>query len=320
MFGYHHHSAPLSRGTIIVDGAALEHLCGSIAPSLKADGITPVTYLSTLHFLAKHGYRIVVPEMVSIDAASTIAGGYDFTHLFTQRSGVLKSEARLKSFMHDAGLDERNTLKEHPGITVLGATGPGMVDAFCTRVHEAISLKDKKTVVWGRVKAPERLPKPHTEARRAIINAFREDRTDFALQSVLSLAKRLALTGEKNLVVLSDTRALLAEVTPPAQTCNTGLFLQGLSHAGLLEQAGFKAGITAGEVLWDQLESGKKLGTYADTSQPYTEKSRIETPFVKSLQKLAAELDTAPPPPSVSSDGSAIEKFTKRYARFGRTR
>ncbi len=86
------------RGTIIVDASSLFELSEQIPqrdPIANSRDIETSSYLDFLPFLARNGYRIVIPEMILIEAGKILKSGHN-ADSFSNRSLKFKSVDDLK--------------------------------------------------------------------------------------------------------------------------------------------------------------------------------------------------------------------------------
>lgn len=132
------------RGTIIVDTDALFKLSVKIPqndPAAKEDAVKTGTFLDFLPFLAKNGYRVLIPEVLLIESGAV----YSINSLFDNNGIENKQGDRhflgnnrkqiLGEFLRDAVLPSGHKDKEYYNIEVVKNTGPVKIDKYCKNIN-----------------------------------------------------------------------------------------------------------------------------------------------------------------------------------------
>jgi hypothetical protein len=300
------------RGTIIVDASTLIFLGAEVAPHLRADGLHPTDYLEVLRFLGRNGYRILIPEVVSLESAQVLATGQSLGNYFdSERKLTQKS---LKSFLHDAALPEGDPLKSNPNVQIVAHTGPAHVDRYCADMGNAVNHSTLRFT--GR---NTRTVTANQQKRTHLVKLMERDRTDFGDDAILSLLER---EGSGNVAVLANDTGLLRRVNrefPDVHTSNSVQLLYAMGRAGLNRSLGFAPQVRSRDIRDDHIAKTRATGSEGDAySLKYDAFSNDGLPFYLSLRALgdelrAHQLKSEVPPPAA---GARAAKFADKYARF----
>lgn len=296
---------PKHRGTIILDASALIDLCAEVTPTLRQHGIKPVRYLETITFLARQGYRVIIPEMVSIEASSVLANGTALNSKFDNAS-FLPSALILTPLLRDAALPAGDARKEHPGLEIMPHTGPAEVDAFCQQMTDACNK-----------------PKLQT-ARYLIMQARKTNTSNFGDKSILSLLDDPAKHGiDEPVIVIARDGFLSKSVREFSHqpTYTPSKLAYALGSSRLASHLGFVTNVS-GDALRDDFYRAsvafhrtpyERDAPHALTDQ---EVASLKQPwFYDSLRTLAQELGRAQPE-AEAKRGARTMEFNLKYARF----
>ncbi|MEZ5690617.1 MAG: hypothetical protein R3D71_02995 [Rickettsiales bacterium] len=99
--------------------------------------------LDIIPFLAKNGYRVLIPEMISYEADKILASGKDlgaYSHTVnikrSDSSKVGNGREKLIEILKDASLSSDNPSKKNPNIHTITDTGPKKVDEFIRELYK----------------------------------------------------------------------------------------------------------------------------------------------------------------------------------------
>lgn len=304
-----------SRGTIILDIGLLHHLSVNRSPHLRSGLDSPITYLDTLRFLAGNGYRVLIPEIVSLIAGNVTAKGNVIQNMFDTKLKNHISYEIVKSFMREAALPSDSPLKNFPTIEIIPDTGPSKVDEYCSGINDIMLIKSEH---YDHVKRVTSSYPGDRNYRRNMLIRLREKRISDGDEAIMSLIAKIPPT--ENVTVLSDKTALLVKVKkefPQVSDMNSRDLLQGIVSAGLADFAGFAPGVTGQDLqkdFWN--DSGVPLLTDHEISVIQSQ------PFYHSLQSLAGQLRQRAAamvnvkPPAASGDGVRVTEFTRKFGKF----
>ncbi|MFZ4542015.1 MAG: hypothetical protein ACOYNL_09490 [Rickettsiales bacterium] len=260
-------SVDVSRGIIIVDTCALFDMSKEIDPRLKANGVTPATYLNMLSYLAARGYRVIIPEMVALEAAQICANGFDIGSLFKENSNAMAR--RLKPFMQAVAAGEL------PGMEIMPNTGPNEIDAFCAEANQLHAQPGSRLV-------------KHNDARLL----FGKDKKDFGDGAIVSLCKQPDLLRAKNVVVLTSDNRLtmrLRKLSNETQAVRPSVFVNEIGNSDIAPLMGF-----CDTARGDGLNLALYAGEYNKQGRPkgeFDKEHRVAASrFQLSLKKFAKEL------------------------------
>jgi|CXWL01.1.fsa_nt_gi rRNA-processing protein FCF1 len=295
---------PPYRGDIIVDACVFLQLITDIPKEKQhEDGVVPRKFLDILPFLAKNGYRIIIPEMISYETANIMVSGADITNFHESKKKY--SYSTLKPFLKDAILPETSPHKEHPNIEVISGTGPKEVDEFCDSMQRIaknytarIEGIRRKSIKDTHVNYAEKLGRREAEyeikdAEKQLGNYDGDD----AIISLLDTKSKQS--NNKLLVVLTDDTGLKNRIAKKFSNVNavtTTNLIYGVSRAGLGEDLGFPKTHTIEEIeIKRRVDFGKIAGErFISDKLHQNEDSYIANidsqPFTKSLAELAEDL------------------------------
>lgn len=310
------HTLPMHppRGILIVDTCALFDLTTNIAPTLKANGITPATYLDTLRFLGMSGYRVIIPEMISLEAGSICANGYDVNRLFRSQDS-LPFAAQVKPLLQKAALPVGDSGKDCAGIEIMRMTGPAHVDDFCARIN-AVDVVRTKAQASRQRNGSSRIGTDYDGARselQAIQSIYKKDFGDDAILSLLHQQHSFAPC--ENVTVVTADGGLLKRLEaqfPTVMGARPAQFVHGIASSAAGVIFGFTAGVQTDAITRD-VYRGKNGGQGIVSVE---EKQRMAaSPLSASLQQLASELRSPRPaaPPDIEDNGGT-PRFAERYS------
>lgn len=140
------------RGTIILDASAIMALAKPVAADCtngREDFSDTFSCLELLALLGRQGYRILIPEMVSLEVSNIMANGANINRIFPAQSRYF-----YKSKLDVAAQEQCRTFLikasrgEYPNIQIIPNTGPEHVDAYCRQL-QTISTMAKETAGNG---------------------------------------------------------------------------------------------------------------------------------------------------------------------------
>jgi hypothetical protein len=330
-------TTPPYRGDIIVDATALIGL--RVAIPNTNDGYSEKKYLDILPFLAKNGYRIIVPERVSLEAGDILASGFDVDTLFAG-NGKFKEMHAVKSFLKDAALPESSNCKDNPNICIASNTGPKAADDFCSNMEEIvraknIELKNFKGSLLRKSQhnvgsnGVERIINSQIHRR---IRALRssENSTDAGDKAIMSLLEeKYNKQNGTPVFVLTDDADLRNKIKsfPHVGVPTVSNLIYGLVGSGLATEFGLPAGIKALDLENARIEALKNIDI--DRKEKYNperiklgEEQKIafvnELPLSKSLMSLSNDLKRQKietPAANETSAGDAVAKFREKYKK-----
>lgn len=302
-------SHPPHRGSIIVDTSALISLCAPASEHARNQYGKPAHYIDLLLMLANNGYQIIIPEMVSLEAAEMPRTGQRISNLFPN-STRYKSDDILPTIIRDAILPSNNPHKEYKGLMLASDTGPREVDNFCNKILWALSLSD------------------NDEKRRRISEITKQPKSQYGDRAIISLMRGAVSTfPDDNIIVLSDDTRLIKSITSEfgkGRSLTTTKLLAAMCQTGLARNAGIHPEISDEMLLIDYFSHSERKQTEHDSLEHVLRMPKpASSKFYASLMQLAADMETAQPdqPEAVASDpgpSGHVAKFKARYAKFTR--
>lgn len=330
------------RGDIIVDACALLHLCVDI----PKDGYDPAPrkFLSLLPFLAKNGYHIIIPEMVSYEMGQILASGFDVGSLFDKKSRKPAYDI-LKPFLKDAALPESSPYKENPNIEMRSATGPEEVDIFLQSMEKIVKNHQKRAeYLKKRVVLNYTIDKEGVKAisgnatHHEIANLEKMKKPGCSGDdAIISLAgKYYEQKDNKPVFVLTDDNSLIKTIInkfpatkkfPGVNIVTASNLIYSLVGAGLSADAGFPVSFPAVDLNRKRMEFLEKM---KGEKKVITDKLHFDEdgynsfikslPFFKSLEGLAEDLKKQKEKEANVNAGECngsgrAEKFRKKYGQ-----
>lgn len=295
---------PPYRGDIIVDACVFLQLITDIPKEKQQEyGVVPRKFLDILPFLARNGYRIITPEMISYEAANIMVSGADITNFHESKKKY--SYSTLKPFLKDAILPETSPHKEHPNIEIISGTGPKEVDEFCDSMQRIaknytarIEGIRRKSIKDTHVSYAEKLGR--REAKYEIKDAEKQlgnyDGDDAIISLIDAKSKQ---SNNKLLVLLTDDTELKNRIAKKFSNVNaltTTNLVYGVARAGLGEDLGFPKTHTIEEIeIRRRVDFAKIAGERFRPSKLHNNEERYishidSQPFTKSLIELAVDL------------------------------
>lgn len=322
------------RGIIIVDASSLQNMSAEIRPEAKKNSLTPERYLESLIFLSQHGYRIIIPEIVSIEIGCITAEGKNTETPFSLDKRNLhiinKLAGAIQPFL-------RNTaLGNYPNIEMLTNTGPAEVDAYCNAISLAMN-KDMGSGNGGHKRGPEIIRKGRKEM---IARVHAQNKDDFGDKAILSIIDQglAGTSGDTPVTVLTEDRELRDALEeralkrdhagPPLLSSFTSRrFMQALANAGLEEAWGLHPVAEPYALPHMFMEDSNRTHRQANPAfvarsniRPGTrwfdivQNSRLQSGFYQ----LAEELKRAPASEAAPT-GATVggKRFGNRFAQYG---
>ncbi len=333
------------RGTIIVDANVLFGLCPHV-PNNNGNGGKKINhYIDLLPFLAKNGYNIVIPEMVSFETGQLLKTGVNINDLYDKELLWKESKDVLTPLLKDAILPVGDKNKENPNINVVSGAGPYYVDEFLGKINElyrgmVVQIKGLSSVPGANSKNNGIKISVYASTRNKITELVREmkekgkkEKIDYGDEAIISLIGKDYKISDKPVFVLTDDFGLRSQIYskyPSIKTITTDGFIASIVGAGLSVEAGLPESISIRKL---ELERRKEIATYDKDKKPLPETLHGDeseyinainsSPFAKSLRQLADDLKKQKP-----SDGVAIENgngnghdenspLAKYYKKYG---
>jgi hypothetical protein len=309
-----------SRGTIIVDASALLALCGKVHPSFKADGIKPERYLDILTFLANKGYRIVIPEIVAIQAAGTLASGADIGAIFPN-ARKLRGYEILKSFLRDVVSYASDAVPPCGSMEIISNTGPQEVDDYCAALKDALNHSD----ISQRPKNGIRVEKNTT--RRDLIEQIHRNtnKSQFGDKAIRALvADTSHFPASEPITVLADDKNLRLSMHARPQTiptCTSSGLVCRMHLAGLSPYIGLMQSVPLASLrknMFDGNISSKKNPEESTELKLHMISQYQSGYFYQSLQQLTKDLarqQASAPAPEEEIRGPRSARFAIKFPR-----
>ena len=300
------------RGVIVADASALINLCRPVSPYARANDITPSYYINFLLMLSQKGYQILIPEMVSIEAAEVLANGQSVGNLFN--SSRKFGQTILKPFIQDASLPLGDLKKEYPGMAILAKTGPPAVDTFCKKLAHAADLKQFKPDPYVRYDAQQR----HIHRRAKVEEISKQNTSDFGDDAIISFMQdAVPISDGVPIIVLTDDGGLLKRVKDQFGSYHTMTSEQLISYmhtAGLAPHVGISSDILGGLLTIDYLshchDGNSNRPSPVDN---HDREGRAPSDFYQSMMQLGAELGTRRPEAPEDRPGQRSAAFKAKY-------
>jgi len=295
--------------------------------------LPPKKFIELVPFLANNGYRIIIPEIVSYQAAGILASGKNISSLF-DNDKFEHTHVILSPLLKDATASSKH--KETPNITIRANTGPAKINDFLVSVQKAV---DDFGVGWEQ-KSKKMLREVNKEmlSRRASDDArykLRDIKQQLGSYSgsdaIISLLETdYKKHSDRNVIVLSDDNGLrekIKRVYPNVNAMTNGQFVYSMVNSKVAAVADLLPPMPAEEMEIKRRESharvtGKpaiKLNNLHNGEQEYI-KSVNSTAFFKSLERLASDLKDKPeekPRETAINNGGEdrVAKFRAKYAK-----
>lgn len=311
-------TATTNRGTIILDASTIFCLGHHInSKLLKPDHYPPLnTYLDLLPLLARNGFRILIPEVVAVEAGDMLADGRELRkNLDTERFDDKLRANFLKGV----------TRGEFPNISIIQKTGPERANAYCENLHIAVNLA--QTSKNAHLQTMLKGIRTHSDTKdlgdRAIMamvesEKYRQDDTPI-----------LVMTDDRDLAIQAERRGV--------QSVDTRTFLHNLVRSRLAPKMGLATQVNAADLFVDAYSKNENR---AQDRKPW-KISQLDgkitkaflaniaasdkRPFARALVGLKKDIDTqaasveasgnAASPPNSNGNGvvSQTDKFRARY-------
>lgn len=309
---------PPHRGTIVMSASGLISLCSKVSDRLKEDGLYPDNYLDILGFLGKNGYQIVIPEMVSVEAANIIRNGFCINDAFG-KSGKFATQPKLEPLLKDAARAAGSPLKNFTGISIATHTGPEEVEALLDRLNHHTNNQQELS------KQPHAKKRAHPQniIHTLSDNLWISEKTDFGDRAILSLLSKEPL-AEPITVITNDVDLMrtIRDQFPDVCPLAVPNFVYSIGQSGVAHHAGFAKGL-AGDALREDRWQGHAQYR-PKNSNPSKPNAQFHPNIAKhstlygSLQVLANDLDRQPPPipPEAVAQSTAPEVPSKQIAKF----
>ncbi|MDX2095247.1 MAG: hypothetical protein SFW64_04835 [Alphaproteobacteria bacterium] len=326
----HHHEpqatvAP-NRGTIILDASTIFYLAHPIDAQFVNPSHYPRlnSYLDLLPLLAKNGFRILIPEVVAIEAGDMLADGrelerspYNHKPSDRMRAGFLKSVARGHC----------------PNISIVTNTGPKGANTYCQSLRIAVDLA--RISEQANLKNMLKGIKTHSNTKNL---------GDQAIMAMLE-SEKYAQEGIPTLVMTDDRDLAIQAEKRGVQSVDTRSFLHNLVYSRLAAKMGLITQINGKNLTGEDLfeDTYKKIEHRPQQDTGPWKTSQLEKhitnaflrnldslnarPFARALVALKKDLDAqtvsveAPGNIGMSSNpngnggASRIDRFKARYGQ-----
>lgn len=309
---------PPHRGTIIVDASVLLGLSGPIPNAMKSPSApSDESCLKALKFLASHGYRILIPEMVSIKVGGVFASGETLPEtIWPGAVSVPQQELReLRRLLCDAAKPESDPDKQSKGLQIVASTGPPEVNAFVAAVHNAATT-NYGNPSYGRY--AEANYNGRENLRDLVLKNFKAQyQEEWGNNAVIELRHSLSVQKLKPIVLVRN-KDLRDAVQGPKLSIGKLFYLLG--ESGIATHMGFKD--TDGTSLRDQalrhilkIPEERMVAVDSATVEPLKDSN-----FFKSLQTLAEDLKQQAAAP-LAAPSTAVHPraadFAKKFGHLG---
>jgi hypothetical protein len=243
-------SSNIYRGTIIVDANVIYHLFCPVNPDFYNPNFTqekkPLNnpsakrihhYLGILEFLARNGFHIVIPEMVSAETGSVLACGtsmYDYADIPEDERPKLHDRQLVK-------LLQRVAHNYYPNIAMVEIRDPEHPDlhAPAELLRDMHGVKDH--------------PPGSEEARGKMNEITNRVKTNFGDKAILGYIADTRQQGHDNIFVLSDDGGALERIGKECHVpvLNANALLRSFIRNGLHKGVGLNDNVKAMGVLRD---------------------------------------------------------------------
>jgi hypothetical protein len=312
------------RGTIIVDASTLLKLAYSISNKYSnAPELSQNDYQYLLQFLTDHGYRILIPETVALEAGHVTADGIALQRL-SYPQGKERNFRRASSFLKSIA-NARDQVTSWGGeIRIVADTGPKEADEYCKKVR--ISQHNISTDPFFRPNGKQssqsgNYKKPQAFRDRLSSIRHTTETEHLGDKAVVSLLRKEQQTPAGNILVLSDDHALCDQIWRDHNTMSMSAeyFVFAFMAAGLGAEAGFSADVKPEKMVDDLIEKNpcyRINGEYNPAGSGRLSKAIANYPFYASLQELKKDLEEkaraeAATPPEEKNEGA--QRFAKRF-------
>lgn len=265
-----------NRGTIIVDANAIYHLFCPVNKDfhdpdytrqrgrLGEDKLTRIRhYLGILDFLSEHGFKIVIPEMVSMETGSVLACGTD---VLAHVGGHIKEPPKLYD-KQLVKLLQRVTKNRYPNIRIVQ-----MDEAKAYSDHPELKELERTAEYLARGRAVKEKPQGSAEAFDAYVKMRRIRTKNFGEKAILGYILENNLSDKPNVFVLSDEREALEDIGKRAHVSvmNVNGLMSGFLKHRMHTAVGLKEDVDFTEIM---TECAAHLT--AIRQQPYTNHYRV---------------------------------------------
>jgi hypothetical protein len=288
------------RGDIIVDTSALFNLDYNIPDSNNRGSQNK--YQEILPFLAKSGYRIIIPEMVAFEAGEIIGSGFDAGDLFGS-NGRFQYKHDMKKLLKNAALPENSVDKKIKNINIISGTGPREINDFCDKVKGILEKYNNE--IEQKKDRPEQF-NIRSAARKNIMEMRDSQQKGMGDDSIISLLERDYKEEKigKPVFVLSDDIGLNVRILdfPYAKAVTTRELISSLIQAGLGKNN-------------ENPQSGR-----INNEDVYKEYAKSH-PFTQSLIQLKKDMDEGKLQPSIDIPEyrkPSISRYRSGFLRRGR--
>lgn len=296
------------RATIILDASVLYDLCGVFNDNLATDADNHFTKI--FRFLAQHGFNVVIPEVVSIEAGNVLADG---THIFKElfhkgRSNKSDKRPSLHGFLKEVASGQI------PGITIAKAKEGDPSYAYVKGFYDAY-----ETAAFCNDRIRDGV------LRKALMGNRDEYKSDLGDDEIVHMVEKsdpavplFVLTSDGGL----KTR-LFDKTAYPNLTPRPLLYL--LREAGLMEAVGFNPAADVEALMKDSLKgTGKDYFPPPGSYQKDVIERLKRTGFYQELLDVKSEIDREKAESAVAKSGEeagsgemsiAMRRFLARQSK-----
>lgn len=323
------------RGDIIVDSCVLFDMCSEIPSS----NVVKKHYIELLPFLARNGYNVIIPEMVSYETGQILSSGADIEKFFLGPKSDLIYNI-LKPILKDASLKQGSLHKENLNINIAVNTGPDYVNNFCREMERITDEHTKRTgelrslTANGRGKSVKSIRniannETHIGINR-LNNARKANKMDYGDESIVSLIEKKVKSPQGHPVfVLTDDANLRNRIKGIAgvESVTMSGLIYSIVNSGLGKECGFPSDMQAVDLERNRRESQARImpgirviGEQLHLNEEEYVQSVKSHPFFKTIEKLADDLKGNPDKEvqetAISNGGeSRVAKFMAKYAK-----
>jgi hypothetical protein len=287
------------RGTIIVDANVINHLFCEVKPERQnphypqdkrklgdPQSSRIAHYLGILEFLAKHGFRIVVPEMVAVETGSVLASGVDMM----KHAGIPREQMPI---FHDPQLQkilQRAAKNRYFNVAIVEMSSDSEQHHEKAPARFMMAARKITKYLEGSEKAKEHMRELRQRYRR-----------DLGEKAILSYIRDTHQENREDVFVLSDDKEALHYI---GEQCHVPVLnLKGMLRPfidnGLHKAVGLRDDISANAIMRDCSARRMEISGQKHTPKKYWTdqhwKAGVMEPvkdvFRKKMKELASDME-----------------------------